>query len=234
MNNLEGLSNPTIWMSWTADLDGPFELPSFSPSDLTTMALAVNDAGQIVGEVQVVSPTPVFHAALWDNDEVIDLGVLPEAGEGTSMFGGPALVTTTATGINDAGVIIGNSIPSAETPEVRHGPFVHRDGVMTNLNDLLHESSAGWAIRGVQAINDDGVIAGDGHFAGGVRRAVLLVPVETGVTGDLDGDGDVGTADLLLLLASWGACAACTADLDGDNVVGTADLLILLAAWTTL
>ena len=53
--------------------------------------------------------------------------------------------------------------------------------------------------------------------------------------GDVDGDGVVGTNDLLELLAAWGLCPAppeaCPADLDGDNIVGTSDLLALLAAW---
>jgi hypothetical protein len=46
---------------------------------------------------------------------------------------------------------------------------------------------------------------------------------------DLDGDGAVGTSDLLLLLAAWGDAGP--GDLDGDGLVGTGDLLQLLAAW---
>lgn len=52
--------------------------------------------------------------------------------------------------------------------------------------------------------------------------------------GDLDGDGVVGTNDLLILLANWGPCGDCNdcpADLDDDCNVGTSDLLILLANW---
>lgn len=48
---------------------------------------------------------------------------------------------------------------------------------------------------------------------------------------DLDGSGDVGFADLLAVLASWGACAGCAADLDRSGDVGFADLLALLARW---
>jgi hypothetical protein len=52
---------------------------------------------------------------------------------------------------------------------------------------------------------------------------------------DLNGDGVVDVADLLELLAQWGACAdppePCTADLDGNGQVDVADLLQLLAAW---
>jgi hypothetical protein len=58
------------------------------------------------------------------------------------------------------------------------------------------------------------------------------------VLGDLDGDGTVGIADLLMLLGAWGPCpncdppAACPADLNGDCTVGVVDLLILLANWS--
>ena len=55
--------------------------------------------------------------------------------------------------------------------------------------------------------------------------------------GDLDDNGVVNTADLLLLFASWGPCGDCKlpgdcpADFDGNCVVNTSDLLILFANW---
>jgi probable HAF family extracellular repeat protein len=223
---------------WTADLEGPIELPSFSPPERHTIAHDVNDAEQIVGQVEIepLDGLPRYRAALWQDGEVIDLGLLPEAGEGTSFYGGPAHISTIALSINNAGVIVGNSEPAAELPEVRFGPFVHENGEMTNLNDLLHDSAAGWMITEVSAINDDGVIAGNGRFNDGDLHAILLVPdVEPEVMGDLDGDGSVGVLDLLALLDAWGDCpdppAECPADLDDDGVVGVSDLLILLANW---
>lgn len=62
---------------------------------------------------------------------------------------------------------------------------------------------------------------------------VILVMQE--ITGDLDGDGVVGVADLVSLLAAWGPCSeppkACPADLDDDGSVGLPDLIILFANW---
>jgi glucose/arabinose dehydrogenase len=51
---------------------------------------------------------------------------------------------------------------------------------------------------------------------------------------DLNCDGVVDGADLLILLSAWGKCADpdnCPADLNDDGTVDGADLLILLAAW---
>ena len=65
---------------------------------------------------------------------------------------------------------------------------------------------------------------------GGGPATIRIVPL-----GDLDGDGVVGIADFLLLLADWGPCpdppGPCPADLDGDGIVGIIDFLILLAKW---
>ncbi len=70
----------------------------------------------------------------------------------------------------------------------------------------------------------------------GVRPESIVVwdPQSPNIPGDLDGDGSVGVADLLILLASWGPCDDCDdcpADLDGNCTVGVSDLLILLANW---
>ncbi|MDY7107251.1 MAG: hypothetical protein SYC29_01315, partial [Planctomycetota bacterium] len=49
--------------------------------------------------------------------------------------------------------------------------------------------------------------------------------------GDVDGDWDVDTADLLELLGAWGPNEDHPADFDGDGVVDAADLLALLGNW---
>lgn len=45
------------------------------------------------------------------------------------------------------------------------------------------------------------------------------------------GDGIVNAADLLAVINSWGACAACPADINHDNNVNAADLLAVINAW---
>lgn len=48
---------------------------------------------------------------------------------------------------------------------------------------------------------------------------------------DFDGDSNVGTTDLLVLLGAWGADPGGLPDLNGDGNVGTADLIVLLGVW---
>lgn len=78
----------------------------------------------------------------------------------------------------------------------------------------------------------------------GVSSVTLVADVDLGnvsmtgayipdsVFGDLNGDGLVNSADLGLLLGTWGPCKGCPADLNGNGVVNSADLGLLVAAWT--
>ena len=55
---------------------------------------------------------------------------------------------------------------------------------------------------------------------------------EASCSGDLDGDGEVGPADLAIVMAGLGeACKNCLADVDGNHQVGTLDMVIVLSQW---
>ena len=60
----------------------------------------------------------------------------------------------------------------------------------------------------------------------------ITVTVGTGLLGDLDGDGMVGSGDAALLLLDFGACAGCASDLDGNGEVDSGDLAFLLLLYT--
>jgi len=75
----------------------------------------------------------------------------------------------------------------------------------------------------------------DEAVAGEQNRYVsvnLTVTVGSGLLGDLDGDGTVGSGDAALMLLDYGACAGCSSDLDGNDVVDNGDLSFLLLLFT--
>ena len=102
-----------------------------------------------------------------------DLGVLPEAGQQSGVFG-PELVNTGATAVNSAGQIVGNSFPGTPEPPLRPGPFIWQNGVMTNLNDLI---PPGWTLTEANDINEQGQIVGTALTSTRAVRAVILTPI---------------------------------------------------------
>lgn len=66
----------------------------------------------------------------------------------------------------------------------------------------------------------------------GATLGVLLNATQAaGCAEDLNGNGIVNGADLILLLGAWGSNPGGPPDFDGDGIVGTPDLLTLLGAW---
>ncbi|MHC4217896.1 MAG: DNRLRE domain-containing protein [Planctomycetota bacterium] len=90
--------------------------------------------------------------------------------------------------------------------------------------------NSGWLLKGNEA-----EVQTAKKFASRESTQIELRPVLTiefdACRWDLDGNGDVGVTDLLLLLSGFGPCAGgddCPADFDGDGVVGVTDLLALI------
>jgi YVTN family beta-propeller protein len=126
-----------------------------------------------------------------------------------------------------------------------------RDSYLSPADSTVYVSSTDSALIRIAAAGPDSAIIDSVALSSGPcdlafneakKKAVVTQPVPDGIDvvcysrpGDVDGDGDVDTADLLLLLAAWGDCPdppeECPADFDGDGDVDTADLLILLANW---
>lgn len=127
---------------------------------VSSNANAINDHGQIVGYA-FMSPPGIQTGEspfLYDEGAMTDLGKF-------NFFWGTAL------DINNNGEAVGMLCPS------RGGPcqgFLHRDGRMIDLNDLLPADS-GWTLLSGNAINDAGQIVGWGSPGG----AFLLSPVSS-------------------------------------------------------
>jgi probable HAF family extracellular repeat protein len=125
----------TLWETGDGAIEGLGDLPGGS---YWSMAWALNDSGQVVGESEAASGTRAF---LWERGSpMIDLGDLP---------GG--IDYSVAYDINNAGLVVGDS-QAAEGQRA----FLWRSGVMTNLGDLGGPLNRSWA----SAINDAGQIVG--------------------------------------------------------------------------
>jgi hypothetical protein len=105
-----------------------------------------------------------------------------------------------------------------------------------SCNDLLPP----YQLREATDVNDLGWIVGWMTINPGTPEAkdhaVLLIPFDEypGDPADLNHDGAVDGADMLLMFSHWGDCpdpCCCLADLNGDGVVDGADSLILMASW---
>jgi probable HAF family extracellular repeat protein len=145
---------PVVWEKGQVQ-----ELPTF-PGDPDGFAATINDRGQIAG-VSGSCTTP-FHAVLWQNGTVTDLGSLG----GTVNF---------ADDINNQGQVAGfSNLPGDATTHA----FLWEKGVMTDLGTLPGDvSSSG------DGINSKGQVVGGSFDIDGNARAFLW---QNGVMTDLN------------------------------------------------
>jgi len=156
--------NGTIVGNWrSADLeehafvyrDGVMH--DLDPLHTSVYANGVNDAAQVVGMGPV---SPDFHATLWEDGVMQDLGTL----------GG---TRSEALAINTRGQIVGLS--AAPGDRTWHA-FIYDEGRMWALTPLVTQGGEGWSLQSARAINDRGQIVGMG-MRDGQRRPFLLSPI---------------------------------------------------------
>ena len=146
------------------------------PGGNFSATLAINQSGQIAGvsensQIDPATGNPVFHAVLWQNDKIKDLGTLG----GTSSF---------AADVNNIGQITGvalNDVPdplsllglgSQTTLTQTHG-FLWQHGKMHDLGTMGGPDS--WA----ELVNDRGQVAGTSYKSDIVDPATGTPPVGT-------------------------------------------------------
>ena len=134
----------------------------------TGMALAVNDAGTIVGYQNGGSGGA--HAAIFDgNGGFQDLGAL-------------GLTDSQASDINSAGLIVGHAFGDDGSGNFLAKSFVYDNGTMTDLLTLIAPGSGWTELFQANGVNDLGQIVGAGVFNGEIRGYVMTpVPEPAGL-----------------------------------------------------
>jgi probable HAF family extracellular repeat protein len=132
-----------------------------APDSDRSEAYAVNDKDQVAGFMRV--GTPLTHndwPVIWKNGSAKLLNTLA----GFDDHG-------QANAINNLGWAVGSACN-----KVTCTPFGFNGYKMFDLNTRLSGASTGWVLIEATAINDAGVIAGTGSFAGEVH-AIMATPV---------------------------------------------------------
>jgi probable HAF family extracellular repeat protein len=127
---------------------------------------AINDRGHVAGLSELVGADHKIHAFYWDGVRMRDLGSLA------------GLPWTSATGLNNHGVVVGNVYdkPDYNGDEYVTFAFVYRDGQMWNLNELIPPSSP--LLRVALSINDRGqILCTDGQSGAPRSHGFLLTPL---------------------------------------------------------
>lgn len=134
----------------------------------------------------------------------------------TAVLGGPVLPASTGLFITDPG----------GTPHL-----VLRSGQQLVVGDGVEDGADVRTVAGmlVGTANRSGEVAVKLHFTDNTLGVFTVRLADC--TGDVDGDGEVGITDFLILLANWGPNAGHPADIDGDGEVGITDFLALLGNW---
>jgi probable HAF family extracellular repeat protein len=132
------------------------------------IAFGINNRGQVVGQSGLTGDM-AFHAFLWQDGAMTDLGTLP--GD----------VVSWAETINSKGEAVGTSFDANSNMH----PFVWQDGMMTNLNTLVPRDSPMFLLEAL-GNNDLGQIVGYGQLSNGDVQAYVLTPCDEN---HRDGDG---------------------------------------------
>lgn len=230
-----------------------------SKPEFRNCTLARNTATSRGGAIYMLGgATPDYSAPRLEN--TIVWGNIAAAGQGASVYAGPnTYITARYSDVQggQAGIVGGAAVPAWEH-------CIDVDPAFTNAGagdySLLESSpcidAGGNSLAG--ADDGDADFDGDGgealpiDLAGRPRFADRAATPDTGegtppvvdigayefaapCPGDLDGGGEVGIADLSILLSHFGDAAASAAegDLDGDADVDIGDLSLLLAVFGT-
>jgi probable HAF family extracellular repeat protein len=136
------------------------DLGSLGGVDQGSSGNAINLSGEVAG-LSGTKTAGVTHAALWTGKKTVDLGALAPLSSGS---------WSQATGINDAGQVVGSWASSQSTSGSDAHPWLYSNGTMTSLPEPAGLSAPSCT---PSSINNNGQIVGTCRDASGNEHAVL-------------------------------------------------------------
>ncbi len=188
MAGFNGINNNGLMVGTSYFLLSPFRaafarqgdksLSDLSPAGRQTlgMALAVNDAGTIVGYHGADGAAP--QAAIFQESGRIDL------------LGTLGLEESWAQDVNQLGTIVGRAFSFGVGGQLIPKAFAYEEGTMYDLLERSNNAES-WTLIEASGVNDRGVIVGSGLWDG-KPRAFMAVPVPEPSTGLLLASGALG------------------------------------------
>jgi hypothetical protein len=157
---------------WRNDAKHTLEVLPHPPGGEASMANAINDLGQVIGEGGVVGQGLGSIPVLWANDSVRTARFLPLVAGFNSARG---------VAINNLGQVVGVASMYSPVPNtgvaVPSTPALWRDGAAYDLRTLADLSGLpGLRLEEAGAINNRGQIAAIG-LRNGLKRALVLTPL---------------------------------------------------------
>ncbi|MHC4091797.1 MAG: DUF3466 family protein, partial [Planctomycetota bacterium] len=138
-----------------------------------TEAVAINDAGLIVGRSSTTGNSSVYdvaHAYLWEGGVMTKIATSPNAG-------------SSAADINNAGQVVGTGLPEGGRAST-YGFIYDRQNGLRDLNDLV-SSEVHWNLVSAVAVNDAGQIVALGVCVPRSRYFLLTPAAADGSAGAL-------------------------------------------------
>ncbi|MBL22048.1 MAG: hypothetical protein CMJ37_04335 [Phycisphaerae bacterium] len=217
--------NNTIAASGFGDNSSPLSLVS-TPAIHVTLhrdrgsfeVHRITTGGQLGGGVEFIFSNP----SEMDQFEPVDLDLGDFDGDGDADIA-VALATMDAKGLPQGVVRLlradwdgSGGVTFVDTPLQAFG---------SSIDAIRASDFDGDGVDELLLFRESTFLMGEGLTVDVLRRSVLA--------GDVNADGQVGFADLLLVLARWGEdCGDCPEDISGNGVVDFDDVLALLTNWT--
>lgn len=222
------LAAPGVWTS-----GGTLSIESGATLSRTGALTQTGGEAEVDGSLDIQGGAYELQAGFLRGDGVVMGDVMSAAG---SVLGDGLTVTGSYTQQSMAALAVTYAIPGAPAP-FQVGGVATLDGTLEislasgdspvpgDSFTVLEAGSVVGEFARVQSCEPVQLVHG--------QNAVVAVFTGRGALGDLDADGDVGRADLSLLLEQWGPCGddCCLTDINGDGVVDGRDLGLLLAEW---